>query len=284
MVQRKQVSLTIIKMNLSAFYNGKIVLITGASLGIGKEMARQVLALGGKVVMTARNKTRLIAALNEFKEYAENILIYEGDATNYQDNIELIEKVRHCFGKLDILINNAGMSCYGDVETLQPGVAEQVINTNIYGSLYPAMVAIPELKKWQGSMLFVSSIAGIHGIPGYSTYSLSKMALTGLAQSLRTELRSVKVFVGIAYVGFTENEEEKKTLSPNGQLEKIPTRPNRLTASRETTARLLLQQIMQRQHSAIPSSFGLFTSLISRYFPDVLRHILAWNYNKKNKH
>lgn len=272
-------------MNLSALYNEKVVLITGASMGIGKELAKQVLVNGGKVVMTARNQTRLNAVLNEFGKYAENILIHAGDAANYEDNIELIQKIRQRFGTLDILICNAGMSCYGEVATLQPGVAEQVINTNIYGSLYPAMGAIPELKKSHGSILFVSSIAGFHGIPGYSTYSLSKMALTGLAQSLQTELKAAKVFVGIAYIGFTENEEEKKTLSPNGQLEKIPPRPTRLTVSRETTARLLLQQIMQRQHSVSPSFLGVLTNMLSRYLPSVLTYVLARNYHRQhNKH
>ncbi|MBL7857599.1 MAG: SDR family oxidoreductase [Cyclobacteriaceae bacterium] len=268
-------------MSLSKFYQGKVVLITGASMGIGKELAKQVLAHGGKVAITARNESRLNAVIEEFNTYTENILVHAGDATDYSSNQKLVEKIIARFGKLDILINNAGMSCYGEVETLQPSVAEQVININIYGSLYPAMSAIPELKKSKGSILFVSSIAGFHGIPGYSTYSLSKMALTGLSQSMRTELKSSNIYVGISYVGFTENEEDKKTLSPNGQLEKVPPRPKRLTATRETTARLLLHQIMHRKHSASHSFLGSFTNVLSRYAPALLSYFLSRNYHKQ---
>ncbi len=268
-------------MSFSNFYTGKVALVTGASMGIGKEIAKQILSHGGKVALTARNQTRLEAVLREFEKYADNMLIHAGDATNYQDNVLLMEKIQQRFGKLDILINNAGMSCYGEVETLQPHVAEQVININIYGSLYPAMAAVSELKKTNGSILFVSSIAGFHGIPGYSAYSLSKMALTGLVQSMRTELKSANVFVGIAYVGFTENEEEKKTLSPQGQLEKVPPRPKRLTASRETTARLLLQQVMDQKHAVSHSFLGAFTNILSRYLPSALTYFLARNYHKQ---
>ena len=268
-------------MSFSKYFAGKVVLITGGSMGIGKELAKQILTHGGQVAITARNQSRLDAVLLEFGKHADNLMIHAGDAANYQDNVSLVEKVKQRFGKLDILINNAGMSCYGEVETLQPHVAEQVININIYGSLYPAMAAIQELKKSKGSILFVSSIAGFHGIPGYSMYSLSKMALTGLAQSMRTELRTSNVFVGIAYVGFTENEAEKKTISPQGALEKVPARPKHLTASRETTASILLQQVMERKHSVSHSMLGTFTHILSRYFPSALTYFLARNYHKQ---
>ena len=268
-------------MNLSDFYKDKVVLVTGSSMGIGKELSRQVLIHGGKVVMTARNATRLNAVAVEFKEYADNILIHAGDATDYENNALTVQKTIARFGKLDVLINNAALSCFGEVEMMKPEVARQVIDVNIYGSLFPVMVAIPELKKTKGSVLFISSLAGFHGLPGYSAYSLSKMSLKALFQSLRGELKASGVFAGIAYVGFTQNEGEKKMLTPEGQWVKTPDRPKKLTVSRETTALKLLRQIMKRKYSDTHSLLGFFTRIMSRYFPTLLQAILSKNYRKE---
>jgi NADP-dependent 3-hydroxy acid dehydrogenase YdfG len=267
-------------MSLSAFYKDKVVLVTGSSMGIGKELARQVLILGGKVVITARHAERLNAVLEEFKDFTANILVHAGDVTDYDNNILLIEKTIDRFGRLNILINNAALSCFGDVEMMKPEVARKVIDTNIYGCLFPVMAALPELKKSHGSILFVSSVAGFHGLPGYSAYSLSKMSLKALVQSLRGELKSSHVFAGIAYVGFTKNEEDKKMLSPDGQLVNTPARPKKLTASRETTALKLLHQIKKRKHVETHSLLGIMTSVMSRYFPALLHVILSRNYRK----
>lgn len=267
-------------MNLSNYYKDKVVIITGSSMGIGKELARQVLIHGGKVVMTARNAARLNAVLDEFKIYTGKILIHVGDVTDNASNINLIKKTIDRFGKLDIIVNNAALSCFGEVEIMKPEVARQVIDTNIYGCLFPVMAAIPELKKSHGDILFVSSIAGLYGLPRYSAYSLSKMSLTALAQSLRAELKTSHVFVGIGYVSFTKNEDDKKMMTPEGQWINTPIRSKRFTASRETTAIKLLNQIRNKKHTDRHSLLGILTSLLSRYFPDLLYFILSKNYRK----
>jgi short-subunit dehydrogenase len=268
-------------MNPASYYKDKVVLITGSSMGIGKELARQVLIHEGKVVITARNAARLNSVTDEFKKFNANILLHVGDVTDYDNNVSLIQKTIDRFGRLDVLINNAALSCFGEVEIMKPEVARQVIDANIYGSLFPVMAALPELKKTQGAILFVSSVAGFHGLPGYSAYSLSKMSLKALAQSLHGELKSSRVFVGIAYVGFTKNEDDKKMLSPEGQLVNTPARPKKLTASRETTASKLLLQIMKRKHIVTHSVLGNLTSVLSRYLPSILSAILSKNYRKQ---
>jgi short-subunit dehydrogenase len=270
-------------MSLQHFYQDKVVLITGASMGIGKEMAKQVLELGGKVVLTARNATRLDTVKQEFNQYADRLLIHAGDVTSYEDNILLMVKIYQHFGRLDVLINNAGMSCYGEVAEVKPEVARQVIDTNIYGSLYPVITALKHFENTLGSIMFVSSIAGFHGLPAYSAYAMSKRALQTLAQSLRTELHARKIYVGIAYVGFTENETDKKVIAPNGELQAIPPRPKHLLSTRENTARKILGQIKRRRHAETHSVLGKFMHVMSMYFPMLTAYIMRRRYKKEKQ-
>jgi short-subunit dehydrogenase len=270
-------------MKLPDFYKNKVILITGSSMGIGKELANQALKLGASVVITGRNLERLEKTQNEFSLYKNKVMIYSGDIAEYRTNAILIEKIVDRFGSLDVVITNAGLSCFGEVEIMEPNVAKQIIDTNIYGSLFPVMAALNQLKKSKGSVLFISSIAGFYGLPNYSAYSLSKMALKALAQSLAAELFESGVFVGIAYVGFTENEEDKKTLSPHGAWQKVPKRNPAFTASRSATTLKLLNQIKHKQFSKTHSFIGKATEFMTRFFPTFTLRIIRWNYMANHK-
>jgi len=268
-------------MNLSDFYKDKVVLITGGSMGIGKEITRQILQFGGKVVITGRNPERLQSVLSEFQGNKNNLLIHNGNVADHDDNIQLVEKVILHFGKLDVLINNAGMSAYGELEKYDYKVINEIIDSNVKGALFPTLAAIPELKKTKGTVIFISSIAGFRGLPNYSLYSLSKMALTSLVQSLRIEMKANNVFVGIAYVGFTKNEAEKRILSAEGIPEKVPARNKMATASRTETAKKILNQIATKKSTVIHSALGKLTFLLSKYFPFILNKIFVANYKKE---
>ena len=136
-------------MKSPEFYKNKVVLITGASMGIGKDLALQVLQYGGKVTITGRNEQRLLAVKDEFQAYSEQLLIHKGNVANYENVVELIEKIILHFGRLDVLINNAGMSTdFGELETITDKVVDEIIDTNVKGALFPTMVAIPKLKEF----------------------------------------------------------------------------------------------------------------------------------------
>ncbi len=250
-------------------------------MGIGKELAKQVLEYGGIAVITGRSEDRLKMVQKEFEMYADRMLIHAGDVTLYEDNDLLMKKIEQHFGQLHMIINNAGMSSYGALTVIQPAVAKQVIDTNIYGSVYPVMAGLKHFKSSLDSILFVSSIAAFHGLPDYAAYSLSKRSLQALAQSLRIELHDQKVFVGINNVGFTENDKQKKTLSPDGKLESIPERPKRLVSSKTETARNILIQIKKRKHNQTHSSFGKIVFFMGNYFPSLLHYFLKRKYLKE---
>jgi short-subunit dehydrogenase len=210
-------------------------------------------------------------------------MIFQGDVCDYSTNADLIQKIIERFGQLDAVITSAALSCFGEVEKMEVTVAKKIIDTNIYGSFYPVKVALEELKQNKGSILFVSSIAAFHGLPGYSAYSLSKMALKALAQCLSVELKKSDVFVGIAYVGFTENEDGKQTLSPAGEWQKVPPRKAVFTVSRKTTALKLLKQIKKRRFSHTHSRLGSFTEWITRFFPKLSLFLFQKNYRPAKK-
>lgn len=265
-------------MNLQEYYKNKVLLITGASMGIGKEIAIQALGYGGKVVMTARNAQKLQSVTDELKEHSENILIHAGSVASYDDNIRLVEKTILRFGRLDILISNAGMSAFGNLEITNPRVVDEIIDTNIKGSVFTYLAAISELKKTRGSIIFISSIAGLQGLPSYSLYSLSKMSLTALSQSIAIENKKLGVFTGISYVGFTENESSKRTLSPDGNLERIQPRNKLVVKSREKTAKIILKQIAKNRSVVVHSFIGKFLYFLSRYTPGIVKLVYTKNY------
>ncbi len=252
-------------------------MITGGSSGIGKELARQCLEMGAIVIVTGRNAERISEVKKELGALGEFFAVIS-DSVNYQGNVDLMDMINRAYGGLDVLITNAGLSAYGEVAQSHPKVLKEIIDVNIYGSLFPAMAAFPMLLKKGGALLFVSSIAGFQGLPGYSAYSMSKMSLKALAQSMNAEVKNTKVFVGIAYVGFTENEKSKRTLSPDGVWMEVPARPELFTSTREQTAKKLLIQVMKRKHSVIHSFLGKTTHTLVRLFPSLIRWVMKKNY------
>ncbi len=257
----------------------KVFVITGSTQGIGRELGRQVLLRGGKVVFNSRseNKKLLISELGNI----DNTLFVASDVTKSNEASELISKSIDKFGRIDVLVTNAGMSSFGELSESSPSVIQDIINSNIIGTLLPTHFSIPHLIKSNGKVLFISSLAAFHGLPNYSLYSCSKMALTGVQQSLSKELKS-KVFVGIAYVGFTKNDDSKKTYAPDGTLESVPSRDKFNVVTQEETALLLLKQIVDCKKSVVHSPIGKLTSFMSRLFPSLVHRLISNNYKKNS--
>ena len=266
-------------MKVESFFKDKVVLITGGSQGIGKELARQVLESGGRVVLTGRSQAKLDAAREDFSPYSGDVMIRAGDVGDFSGAEPLIDGILTRFGQLDVVINNAGLAGYGEVKDFTQGAVDTILDTNIKGSIYISRAAIPRMEGG-GSILFVSSLAGLYGLPGYTLYSISKMGLTALAQGLAIELEESGIFVGIAYVGFTANEKRKEWLAASGNTELLPERDPRLVSSRETTARLLLRQIAIRKPVKIHSLLGKVNYISARFIPGLIRLVMRIRYKR----
>jgi len=268
---------------MSDFFLEKVCIVTGSTQGLGKELAQQILKRGGKVVLNGRNQARKEEALATFKEFGENVTFIHGDVSNELEAQSIVDHAIVQFGKLDVLINNAGMSAFGNLEESDPSVIHTVLDSNLKGALLMSHFAIPHIKKEKGSIQFISSLTAIHGIGGYSLYSAAKMAYTGAAQALRIELHDAGVHVGVMYLGFTKNDSTKKTLNAAGEPVSVPNRNKFKVSTQEESALLILNQIAKRKDAVVHSGVGKLNHFVNRFFPRVGFFILRKAYQKTTR-
>ena len=197
-------------------------------------------------MLNARNSERLTDTHRRMQLEGINASAYPGDVRDSEVCKELIKYTLHTYGRIDVLINNAGISSQGRVEEMNPDVFKALIDVNLMGAFYMTHFALPSLKLTSGSVLFISSVAGIHGLGNHSAYSCSKMALMALTEALRIELYATNVHVGIAHLGFTENDSRKMILDATGNLIPQPPRNNVQRIASQKMALRLIQMIENR--------------------------------------
>jgi NAD(P)-dependent dehydrogenase (short-subunit alcohol dehydrogenase family) len=244
---------------------GKVVVITGSSKGIGRETARLLHSLGARVVLNGRDPSRLAAVAGELGSVEGPVRSIAADVADPAEASRLIDETVEAYGRIDMLVNNAGLSMRGRFDSLSAEVVDRVMNTNINGTLYPTLSAVPHLTKNRGSVVFVSSLAGLRGFPGIGVYSASKMALTAIQQSLDAELRQAGVHAGVIHVGFTENDPDKTVLSGDG----TPTRLERPYSQKQIdVAKAIVKCLALRQRRVVLTLTGKLL--------DVMVHIAPW--------
>lgn len=255
------------------FFANKVALVTGSSQGIGKALAKELLQNGAKVVLNGRNAERLKATMAELSRYGEVIYVL-ADITLEGEAALLVQACLIHFGKLDILVNNAGLSMKGSMAELQPNAFKQVFDANVQGSVNATIYALPAIRKQQGSIVFISSVAGIRGLADHSAYCASKMALRGIAESLRIEEAKSKIHVGLLYVGFTENETSKRTLNALGELVPVDDRSGFRPQSPVEVACAVLQNIERRQFITTLSWLGKLNKNMQTWLPNLTEKLL----------
>ena len=262
---------------MSTSYKNKVVIITGSRQGIGKELARQYALKNAKVVLNGRNKEKLQETQEEFQKEGFTSIAIAGDVSNWAIAEELMGQTIECFGRIDIVITNAGISTRGNVEDLSPEVYKKLCDINILGSVYPAKAAIPYLKATKGSMLFISSISSFYGIPYNAIYCATKNAVSTIAEASHIELKPFGVFAGVCYVGFTENETTKEILDTDGSVVLQAQRTNFKKQDRTSVAKKIIRQIERKQFKKTLSPTGKLLKIISKYIPSLLRWIYSSN-------
>lgn len=260
-----------------SYFKDKVAIVTGSGMGIGKATALELCKQGAKVVLNGRNPERLQKTFTEFKEYGYDVIAVPCDITRTEDCENLINKTLSAYGKLDVLITNASVSMREKFENLQPEIFAQIVHSNINGSAFPAWYALPHIKKTKGSITFISSAAGMIGLPTGSAYSAGKMALTALAQSMKIELSGTGVHIGIVHVGFTQNEEEKRVLNARGELIPVAARPAYLQQTREQVAKAVLRSIRKRHFKTILTIVGKLNAFMVRFFPGLVIRMVSYS-------
>jgi short-subunit dehydrogenase len=253
-------------MNPKAFTDN-VVIVTGASSGIGRELAIQLAAQGANLALAGRDINRLTATAERCRQSGARALTVPVDLTRSKDCRLLIERTMQEYGRIDTLINNAGNSIQSNLEDYpDPTALEQMIQINYLGSAYCTFYALPYLKQSRGRLVAISSLAGLNGIPGLSGYVASKHAMTGFFDSMRLELKKDGVSVTIVYPGSVASHPEATASNKEGKNTKLP--PGMM--SLETCARLTLQAVSRRRRDLVmpPGVIARWMNLLAPGFLD----------------
>lgn len=260
-------------MNKRSFFSGKVVVITGSSRGIGKATAIQLGEAGAKVVLNGRSSLPLLNTEKELVSRNIDCFSVQSDVSGEEGARRLVEETLHHYGKIDVLINNAGIAVRGLFTETLPGTWSNILQSNVLSFLYPTWYAIPSLKKTGGSIVFISSIGGRAGLPGHGAYSFSKMPFTSLAQTLDIELQPFGVHVGIIYIGFTRNDPDKTITDGAGTETILKSREGIPLMDPEKVAGKIIDLIMKRKRSKVITILGHFQTVFY-FFPGIRRMIM----------
>jgi len=248
----------------------KVIIITGATSGIGKALAYEYASRFARLVISARNNEKLMEVSEDLLRTGIRVLPVKADVSVEEDCKELIRKTVEEFGTIDVLINNAGISMRALFEEVDLGVLRKLMNTNFWGTVYCSKFALPYLLKSKGSLVGISSIAGYKGLPGRTGYSSSKFAIQGLLEVIRIENRKKGLHVLIAAPGFTASNIRNVALSKDGsQQGETPLDESKLMPA-ETVARKIADAIEKRKRTLILTTQGKMTVLLNKFLPSFM--------------
>lgn len=248
-------------------FHDKVVIITGSGSGIGKATAQAMGQQGARVVINGRTQEKLANAEQALRAEGIEVFAVAADVATVAGAQQLVDATLKEYGKIDVLINNAGMSSRGYFDTLSPVVMEDLLRINVLGSLYPTRAAVSALKETQGSVVFISSVAGIRGLPETSLYCASKMALTSIAESLRVELWEDQIHVGIVYVGITRNDPGKQVIDADGSRITLQQRDQRRAQTPAAVAKSILSLVKKRRFKTTLTTLGKINRWANVLFP-----------------
>lgn len=251
----------------------KVVVITGASSGIGLACAKEFAAKGCQLVLAARNMENLSALENELKARQVNVLSVQTDVSNEEDCRNLINLAIERFGRLDVLINNAGLSMRALFADSDLEVLKRLMDVNFWGTVYCTKYALPWLLDSKGSVAGISSIAGIHGLPARTGYSASKFAMHGFLEALRIENLKKGLHVMIVAPGFTRSNIRKSALVADGTTQGESPRHEEKMMSAEEVAGYIANGIDRRKRTVILTLQGKLVSLLKKFAPALLDHL-----------
>lgn len=266
-------------MNTSYFEN-KVVAVTGGSEGIGRAIVEALLNMNCKVATCGRNSDKLyqLQVSNPDKPLHTKV----ADVSNQTDCRRFIESTIEAFGRIDILINNAGISMKALFEDTDLDVIRQVMDVNFWGAVYCTKYALETIKENKGDIIGISAIAGNRGLPGRAGYSASKWAMQGWMEALRTELLDSGVNVEWVSPWFTHSY--GATLSQARKLPPIESESpihERGMITVEKCAEKIINAIAARKRSPVLTFRGKFTVWFSKVFPGIADRLVR-NFFYKN--
>ncbi len=253
----------------------KVALVTGSSRGTGRETAKVLANAGFQIVLHGKNPERLEKTRIQFESEGILAQAYAADVSNMEEVQTMINWIIEKLGRLDILVANASLTMESEFMETDSAAFRKVVDSHIYGSIFPIKAALEEIKANKGSIILISSLAGLHGLPRFSAYCTGKMALTGFWQSLRIEQRKTGLHLGLVHLAFVQNDPDKTLVNAQGELEAMPPRPKGLQQPQEIVAKGIYKAIRKRKNRTVLTVYGKTFAGLIRLFPSLIHLFLS---------
>lgn len=248
----------------------KVIVITGASSGIGEAMAREYAARGARVVLGARSIQKLQLLAGDIRSRGGQVAYCATDVTVPEDCKALIDTAVREFDGIDVLVCNAGISMRALFDDVELDVLHRLMDVNFWGTVNCCKFALPYLQAAHGSIVGVSSVAGLHGLPGRTGYSASKYAMTGFLETLRIENLRRGLHVMIACPGFTASNVRFAALTADGTQQGETPRDEARMMTPAEVARIVERGILRRKRLCLMEAEGRATHFVKKFAPAFL--------------
>jgi short-subunit dehydrogenase len=263
------------------YFHDKVAVVTGGSDGIGKALVQLLLSKGAKVATCGRNYDKLYQLKTSHP--GNDLFIFPADVSKETDCRKFIDETMQCFGRIDILINNAGISMRAEVAETDLDTLKRVMDINFWGTVYCSKYALPHILSAKGSIVGVSSIAGFRGLPGRSGYSASKAAVNSFLEVLRTELLESGVNVMWVCPGFTTSNIRNVALNKEAQPQGETTMNEGEMMSAAECASHILHAIEKRKRTLVLTFTGKRAIFMNRFFPSLADKMVRKFFYKNGK-
>lgn len=265
-------------------FKNKVVVITGASSGIGKACAEAFARRGANLVLAARQYVTLCEITAELeRRFGVKAVAVQADVSREADCVLIVKQAVDTFGRIDVLINNAGLSMRALFNDLDLSVLRNLMDVNFWGTVYCTKYALPEILKSKGSIVGVSSIAGYRGLPGRTGYSASKFAMNGFMESLRTELLKTGVHVMVACPGFTASNIRVAALAQDGAAHGETSMEEGKMMTAEEVAGQITAGVLKRKRTLVMTGQGKLTVWLNKLFPALADKLVFDHFTKEKK-
>jgi len=252
-------------------WRGKIVVLTGASSGIGWEMARLLGTKGARLALCARRLERLEELGRDMeKDGLAAPLVVRCDVGDWAQVEELRNRVRAELGSVDLLINNAGRGAFRPLEELGPDEAKAVVDTNLLGAIYCTQAFLSDmLERKQGHLVFVSSVLGELPAPQHAVYGATKFGMSGLAENLDYELRPRGIKVTLIEPGLVQTEFAAVSGTPLERFEQVPSKTGAEAAA------LIVRAVEREKRRYVTDRLSRLAIGFRRHFPRTARLVFG---------
>lgn len=268
---------------MHTYFKDKVIIITGASSGIGLATARLFAGMGAKLSLAARSIDRLESLASELTDDRSRILCIKTDVSVEEDCRRLIEETVRRFGKIDILINNAGISMRAPFLDVNMEVIKKLMNVNFWGTVYCSKYALPEILKTKGSIAGVISTAGYVAIPGRTGYVTSKYAIRGFLETLRIEHLNDGINILVFAPGYTASNVRNAALLADGSPQGYSPKDEGKLMSAEKVAEKLAYGLYRRKKEMILTALGYWDIWLYRRFPRLMDRVQLHYIRRKEK-